>query len=238
MARRGLLLVAIALLVTLATTQAQAAYVDDMQILLTQGVWYHGANQTFYPSDFSGMNPKAGIIEGLISTADSPNWNYRFAGTVEVTPSTLMPPDQSTGGVAQGQFTGNVDLTIIGDLWSEADPGNLIIDNGTLLEAHMTDPSWILSETPPSQSYNVLRGSATFVPQGGALTTGAGAENVTIGSFVLGYWLNMCTPAVVDFGTTNYSVLQPQIQINAIPEPATLTLLGLGAMLAGLRRRR
>jgi hypothetical protein len=242
---RVLRTICVCLILCVATTNLGAAtvYVDDIQISLVQGRWYHGDvsygqdDRYFQPADLSGQNPDVMILgEALLSTVNSTEYEYRFNGTFHLDICSL-DEDMSENGVAEGLFEGAAVLTIIGDLWHKDTPENKIVNNGTILVALMASELWTLKEVSPPMT-NTVRGGPSFSPTGGALYDGAGPEELTLVDFEAGFQFQFCTPSVTSFSSTSYSSLIPSVQITAIPEPVSVLLLGIGGLTVFRSNRR
>lgn len=223
--------VALTVILASGTLDAGLLYVEDIQLTLDSPVFYQGGS----PGDFQ-LN-SVGIVasNGLLRVGGAAGYDYGIIGTITVTNSALVN-DNSVGGVASGDFAGGSTLTINGDLVDLSDSS--VKASGALLVGVMDAGTWVLEEWIPQD----LRGNTSFNVTGGALSSGVdlgGGDTLVIidfqaaFSFVTGFGPFGVDPA--DFGETSYTGVISNVQIVAVPEPSTLTLLSL-AGIAVLRR--
>jgi hypothetical protein len=193
-----------------------------------------------------------GTDKGMISTVGYDGMDYKWQGTVQLTPCTLVG-DASSGGWAKGVFAGGQNggglvkarLTLTGNLWAVADPGNLLVNGGTILVAEMmvgpgaTDLQWVIEELTPTP--NKLTGQAFFTPVGGYLGGGVANPAISIGDFRADFVFSNSQPAnITNFGSQVFSTLTNlgELKIAAVPEPASIMLLTLGGAMLGKRCKR
>lgn len=231
--RRGILVFIILLLVS---PSFATLIIDDIQITLSSSTWYKGATKTFQ-LNLVGTNNPAMIAVGLISLLGTANYDYGFNGTITITPSSLLE-DQTAqnGGWAKGKFAGGSTLTITGSLWNVATPSIKIINNATIITALMPSDAWYLEElvSPPAPA-NRVRGSGSFSPIGGGLYQGNNSEGLVLYNFRADYTFASVSPVITNFNTTSYTCSSPKIQI--VPEPASLSLFCITALLFAYKRK-
>ncbi len=215
------------------TLNAGLLYVEDIQLALNGPVFYEVGT----PGNFQLNSVDIVASNGLLRVGGSATYDYEIVGHITVTSSALVN-DNSAGGAASGDFAGGSTLTIYGDLVDLSDSS--VKASGALLVGVMDAGTWVLEEWIPQD----LRGNTNFSLTGGALSTGvpvAGGDTLVINdfqtafSFVTGFGSYVGVDPV-DFGTSYTGVIS-NVQIVAVPEPCTLTLLSL-AGIAVLRRSR
>ncbi|MFH1616828.1 MAG: PEP-CTERM sorting domain-containing protein [Planctomycetota bacterium] len=204
-------------------------YVGDMIIDYEMGWLYDGPSNKFLPKAFENSLDMS-IDNGDILIYGDSEYNYKFNGIVRISDANLI--SDHSGSWAAAYFQGGITVQVVGDLWHVSDANNLLLDNETILEAHMLTDPWEIKEF--LMPNNVV-GQGEFEVTGGALKTGAGA-GLKLNDFTGNFSFQFCQPNVTSFGSTSYYSLAPSIQINAVPEPASIFLLVGG--LAVLRGRK
>ena len=199
----------------------------SLEGLLVDHVSITSQNYGFFDPTGQGFYhiPTVPVITADVSVG---SWDYSFSGTVSLT-QCFLQNDNSSGGVASGDFAGGATLSISGDLWAKSDPGTLLVDDGLILEALMQSEDWVLHEA----SYLGIDGSTLFSPTGGHLTGGT----LTLGDFSADFSYQFVSPSP-DFFDQTYSGLVSTIQITSIPEPATMILLAMGGLFVRTARRK
>jgi hypothetical protein len=240
---------------------SQAAIVENMQINMAVVNYYNGQGSPKYfqiQTAFALQDVIA--VENLPITTTTGTNSHELDGTFQMTKAELVQ-DLSSGAAigARAEFHGGQIVAnnlvrstfqLNGNLYevqrdvSGNKTGENLISSGLLLEAEMTVDTFILKE---EQIINrVVSGDDNglqvfFTPINGSMADGS--SGITIGDFRADYFLTNSVTAflngpVVDFDTQQYNVLGPvSIQIEAIPEPATLALLGIGGMLYARKRK-
>jgi len=218
----------VALSVLIVTSLAISSFatpipIDNAYLLFGSGItYYNGASQQF---GFSSSIP-SGKIQ---SAASAPGvYDYQLLNSVFTFNPVALVLDHSGAGIALGDFAGGGTVQLTGDVKRLSD-GVIIYSGQTLLTATMTisgSETWLLEE---EGGYMV--GSMFFNPTGGVLSTG---DQLNIGEFRLAF------KALPSVNPSNFaasqSCLTQGIEIVAVPEPATLAILGLGGLLLGRRR--
>jgi hypothetical protein len=219
-----------------------AAVIENITGNLLSTDFYYG-NGHYFQTNYTGTSFPAFVDGLLFSDADGVTYyvdNLLTGGTFSMGPSALVQDQTPSGGLAKGLFASGATLTLNGDLY--ADDWSTVVANGDLIVAEITT-QWTLSELPsPPDVANTFDGRAFFHITGGALSNSSlNTAGLVLGDFYLDFLFQPTTPAVTDFstllGNNTYSCLHPSIQGGAIPEPASIILLGIGGM-ALLRRRK
>jgi hypothetical protein len=216
---------------------AYAVLIDDIQGTLGQTQWYNGTTDTFQTKSLGGAPAEIDVLE--FSTVNSSNTEYvMLGGEFSITPSALIADQTATnGGRAKGIFASGATLTISGDLYNY-DTFDVVASGDLIVAQIMT--SWQLEEMMvPPYPINTVRGHAYFNIIGGLLSNGAlNPDGLVLDDFSLNFTFELSTPAVTDFITTSatYSCNTPKVQFGPVPEPASVMLIGLGA-LAIFRKR-
>ncbi len=237
--KRARFLSEVVVLVFLVLTNATfAALIDDIQGTLQQTHWYSGSTNNFQTNYIGGSGPAAvDMLE--FSTVNTSGTEYvMFGGDFSIEPSALIADQTATnGGRAKGIFASGATLTISGELYRDSD-FELIASGDLIVAEIMYD--WQLEEmVAPPYPINTVRGHAYFNITGGALSNGSlNLDGLVLNDFSLNFTFELSTPAVTDFITTSatYSCNTPKVQFGPVPEPASVMLIGLGA-LAIFRKR-
>ena len=232
MEKNVLRLVTGGLVLSIAASTGYAALMEvkDVQFTFGTTVFYDGASQSF------AFNASA--ITGDLSIPTSPSYEYSIHNAVVSFTNSALVSDTSAGGIANGTFAGGVTLTVTGRLVENATNTEYAPAGSTLIIAAMDDATWTIQEL----FTNYAVGSAEFTTTGGLLyDTGLSAGNVDlmIDRFVMGFYTSTLT-TLSNFGSTNITGVAPRVQLytDAVPEPATLSLLGLGGLACLSRKRR
>ncbi len=224
--------VALTVILACGTLNAGLLYVEDIQLALDAPVFYQGGS----PGDFQLNSVDIVANNGLLRVGGVAGYEYGITGTITVTNSALLN-DNSGGGLASGDFAGGSTLTINGNLVDLSDSS--VKASGPLLVGVMDAGTWVLEEWISQD----LRGNTNFTLTGGALSSGVdlgGGDTLVIidfqaaFSFITGFGAFVGVDPV-NFGETSYTGIMSNVQIVAVPEPGTLTLLSL-AGIAVLRR--
>lgn len=216
--------------------------IQDIQGTLQNTEWYYGAGDYFKPNYVnSGIDDAQIDMLGVTVAGESTPSYYMYYGDFIMDASALVA-DLSAGGMADGKFAAGATLTINSDLCRDfGDYG--IAASGDLIIANVMY-EWELQEqdSPPYLS-NTVRGHASFDITGGALSDGAlNDDGLVLNDFSLQFTFELTSPTVTDFSTllgdATYTCSGPKVQIGALPEPATMLLLGIGSLVVLLRKKR
>jgi hypothetical protein len=216
-----------------------AVLIDDIQGMLGSTNWYYGAGDYFQTKYTNNIDPASITTLGFSTVNSSSTEYWMFGGNFSIEPVSLVADlTVQNGGRAKGTFAAGATLTISGELYRDSDYE--IVADGELIVADIMY-EWQLEEmeVPPFPN-NTVRGHAYFNITGGALSSASSnLDGLVLNDFILNFTFERCTPNVTDFGTTTatYSCSGPKVQGGPIPEPASIMLMGLGA-LAIFRRRR
>lgn len=201
---------------------------------------------TFYYFDGSFQLDTTGaesIVVADVQTYDAigSEYDYRIEDARFVFSPCGLAADNSVsygmlGGQAIGEFYGGGSLTLTGNLVKSTDTATVLY-SGTILVADMqlTDAeTWVLKE----QNYltSILSSAFLMDPVDGGLNSGidVGEDTLVIAEMNVGF--TFVSAGVKDFSTP-LSAPAPHVQIAAaIPEPMTLSLLGIGFLM--LRRKK
>ena len=211
----------------LAVGSVNATMVADIQLTLDSPEFYQGGSPGNFHLTSVGISPN----NGLLRAEGAATYEYGITGTITVTPS-LLTQDNSSGGLAAGEFAGGATLTINGELINR--DTSAVLASGDLLVGLMDSPDWTLEEWANQD----VRGNTYFSVTGGELLSGVdlGGETLYIGDFqaVFSFITGLGTLLGSDpdvFGTASYSGWISNTLIVAVPEPCTLVLLALGGLL-------
>lgn len=197
------------------------------------GAWYY----TGAPNGEFALDVAAGSVSDMRSFNAPVNvWDYQIEDVhLVISPMSLIS-DDSSGTVAAATFAGGGTMTLSGTL---KDAGGTFLYSGTLFEAAMQPAitQWTLTETELIPNVlSSLDGSFLMDPTSGPVAL-ANGDTLVIGTMSVSLQFNT-PPTVSSFGE-NLFTPGPAVQIlasEAVPEPATMLLLGLGGLLIGRKR--
>jgi len=213
--------------------------IQDIQGTLQNTEWYYGAGDYFKPNYNNGGLDDAQIdMFSVTIQGQSTASYYMYYGDFIMSPSSLVA-DLSAGGMADGVFAAGATLTINSDLYRDFDDYGIAASGDLIIANVMYE--WELQEQGSPYPNNTVRGHASFDITGGALSDPLlNSDGLVLNDFSLNFTFENTSPTVTDFttllGDAIYTCSGPKVQIGALPEPATMLLLGIGG-LAILRRR-
>lgn len=235
--RNSFLVALAAALVTSAAMAAPVGFVEALGLNVSPTPLY-AAPGTLGP-DGEWHMPNAVASQGSVVEADAGRvWFVApFGGTATLdwTGSTLNT-DTSAGGTMSGSFNAGGTLTITGDLYNEF---FVPVFTGVLLTGTVSSFTALEPATPNFIDTGV---APTFTPTGGVLADGSlgiGALQLA-GQYYMAFTVTGARQNggdLEDLQSDIVTVDSYKMQLIAIPEPASLALLGLGALVAVRRRR-
>ncbi|MCE5341626.1 MAG: PEP-CTERM sorting domain-containing protein [Planctomycetaceae bacterium] len=217
-----------AVLFACAGVNASVLNVSDIQIS-NPGTFYS------YASGTGSLSLNSSITGLLKLTGES--YNYSFTNA-SISMSSTLVQDTSTGGLANGLFSGGQTITITGTI--KYTPTNTTVYTGTILAATMCIDSscqWILTES----TSGAINGNVNFIP----LTTVGLGSGITFGSNVLKIgdfrsdfaFKGLLTNPTKFATTQTLRGVASTIQITAIPEPTSIAIFVLSLVTLGLKKK-
>ena len=200
--------------------------VGDIALTMPNTMFYQGGIQggTF------AVNTQMPVF-GSLRTADSLGYDYQIINAVvNTTPSSRLQ-DTSSNGMASGDFAGGVTLTITGQLM-EISTGNVYAAM-PLLAADIVPngPVWTMQETANTGELDISAIFRAFGGLGAGIAVGNG-DVLVIGEFRADFSFGFLSENPINLsGSAPLTSNLATLQITAIPEPATLALLGIGGLL-------
>ena len=246
------LLVVVLIIMSIALP-AGASYITSVQLVFTPGDYVFHDN-AFRTVDSDGSSPAA-LVSGAMKLWGASDFEYDLVNTAVTmgTQSALNQDDSGAGGVfnplmAAGYFDAGAMISISGTIEKRAailgDPGTVIY-TGVILEASISEQDFLLQERDFPFPANQLKTNVDMVVTGGELYQGNMAKQTTLVllDYAAAYELMGCSQQegvgfgeVEDFQSDIIMGGGSRVHFDAVPEPATLCLLGVGGLL--LRRKR
>ena len=210
--------------------------------------WYEGSTSVFHmTSPLASSYDKAILTDGLFDTISGGNPEYildidtgggKF-GYIDTGEIALFDDVTPTGGMAKAYFGPAGTVSIYGELLRFSD-STLVADGTTtpLITAQISSTSWYMLE----ENVNQVTARIDFEVIGGILSDpllAANIDNLIMPDFWSLFTFHGVDPDIVNFEdfTGTYSSVNVDIQMGALPEPATIMLLGLGSMALTRRKR-
>lgn len=175
---------------------------------------------------------------GWTEVEDDPTGDVAIRGTVSDNSGNYVrlrdnisggPPDAGVAQLAGISTAGHNNITLSYDLAPHSVETNCCgIDTITVEWKLTTDMSWTLVQT-----HTATANSSAFFTTVDAL--GAGAANIT--NLQFRFWTDVSTSSD-EWRLDNVVLMGDLIPRSTVPEPGTLSLLGLGLLGAGIARRR
>jgi hypothetical protein len=232
---------------------AGAAYVTNVQLAFNSGD-YIFLDNSFRTVDSDGSSP-AVLASGAMKLWGASDFEYDLVDTTVTmgSQSQLNLDDSGVGGsfnplLAAGYFDAGATISISGTIEQRAavagDPGTPIF-TGVILEAYISEDDFLVQERDFPFPANQLKTNVDMIVTGGELYQGNMSKqtNLILLDYAAAYELMGCSQQegagfgeVEDFQDDIIMGGGSRVHFDAIPEPATLCLLGVGGLL--LRRKR
>jgi hypothetical protein len=208
-----------------------------------------GGGEVYNSSDGFKINASPGALTFAdMRVAGATEYDYSVVLSTAVltfTPCALQLPDQSSGGVAKGNFAAGARLTVTGDLIPHGG-GQAYAEGITILEAVMVKDeteTWIIQEDAVANGN--FDGSADFNPVvatdlGKSLYDGidlGNGDELRIGDFDCDVSFVGLFPANPGDFSEGITAMNIELRISAVPEPCTILLMAVGGCCV-LRKKR
>jgi len=249
--KRGLLLVALAVVAQVAPSAWAAKFVMDVQLVIPMGPMYEytgppGNNAGAFQLQDMGGTPTVTINEGHLKTFGAAEFDYDLVNTtLSMSTSALNLENSYTQSyflnpkVAKGRFSGGATMSLQGSIKNRST--NSIIFTGTILQTYVSGDFWVQEwSTFPA---NTMDSRQNMIVTGGELA-GPGATGLQMLDFFADYLFVGCQQdgntslKVEDFQSTIYNGPGSTIHFTAsAPEPACLSLLALSSLWVLKKRR-
>jgi hypothetical protein len=247
--KRGLLLVALAVVTLLSPSAWAAKFVTDVQLIIPMGSMYQytgppGNNAGVFQLQDMGGTPTVTVNSGNLKTFGAAEFGYDLIDTTLSMGTSALNLENSytqlfgNKKVAKGRFNGGATMSLQGSIKNRST--NIIIFTGTILEAYVSGAFWV-----QEQQYvaNTMDSRQNMIITGGELA-GPGVTGLQMSDFFADYLLSGCLQegntgsAVEDFQSTIYNGNGGLIHFTALtPEPMCLSLLALGSLWVLKERR-
>jgi hypothetical protein len=249
--KRGLLLLALAVVTLLSPSAWAAKFVTDVQLVIPVGVMYQytgpsGNNAGVFQLQDMGGSPTVTINEGHLKTFGAAGFDYDLVNATLLMDTSALNLDSSytqsyflNPKVAKGRFNGGATMSLLGSIKDRST--NSIVFTGTILQTYVSGDFWVQEwSTFPA---NTMDSRQNMIVTGGELA-GPGVTGLQMLDFLADYLFVGCQQdgntslKVEDFQSTIYNGPGSTIHFTAsAPEPVCLSLLALGSFWVLKKRR-